>query len=740
MTAALITTGGALINAALQITLLAGLLLIPIKLLRGRAVWRYQLAYSGLVAILALAIVSPWLQTSQFSLLSMQSTLASPVVTADSQGAMQASSGQPNSTPFEEGPVPQAGIEKMLAELMTFMTVGNPQTKGLSAVSLLLMAVSIIWILGVLFALSRLLAGIVALRRLIAQTSRPTPAQDRRLRELTDLVLPSSAEVQFSLSTAVQSPVHVGFFRPLIILPADVVQFCSDEQLQAVIAHEMAHWQRRDNLANLAQGLIVAMFWFHPLVRALDRIASRSREEICDNYVLANLDSISYSETLLWLGARSTPQSAQSKSLPLAVAMFSKAWRLEQRIQELIDENRETTMTLSRTSQLALRFCLLTSALLIASLVIVPSMQVVQAQSTTDAQDVDREQRSPPQARDRESLSTEIFDAVTEIQELMVPRPDEEAPNFEQAKRLLDELYEAEFATANGFEKSTILNFYTNYYLRQQDYPEAARIFRDMLDIDGLREDTELRALRSLGQLYQAMEQWSDSIATFQQWREKSGSEDAVVFRGLSYDHYQLDQFEISRDYWLQYLELREEDEVTRDDLAFLNGLHFKLEDYQSALSLTQEMILRFNSEQDWANLRALYEQIDDQDALAELDPDLGGTLDFNAPEPQIAFASVVPTDGDYLPLLATAPMYPRVAADEGIEGWVLVQFTVNASGAVDEDSITVVDAEPAEVFNATSIRAARNFVFSPRRVAGESVPVPGVQYLFRFRLENDDA
>ena len=151
-------------------------------------------------------------------------------------------------------------------------------------------------------------------------------------------------------------------------------------------------------------------------------------------------------------------------------------------------------------------------------------------------------------------------------------------------------------------------------------------------------------------------------------------------------------------------------------------------------------MILRFDNQTDWDNLRALQRELERMDSLADLDPDLGGTLDLGSPEPEIAFATVIPTDGDYLPLVAIAPMYPRVAADEGTEGWVLLEFTVTPQGDVDEESIAVVDAEPADVFNRTSIRALSDFVFAPRMQDGEAVAVPGVQYLFRFRLEDEDA
>ncbi len=89
------------------------------------------------------------------------------------------------------------------------------------------------------------------------------------------------------------------------------------------------------------------------------------------------------------------------------------------------------------------------------------------------------------------------------------------------------------------------------------------------------------------------------------------------------------------------------------------------------------------------------------------------------------------------LPLVAIAPQYPTRAAQRGIEGWCLVSFTVDGLGNVVDDTITVVDAEPPNVFNRSSTRAAARFKFQPRVEDGQGVAVAGVQYLFRYQLED---
>ena len=103
----------------------------------------------------------------------------------------------------------------------------------------------------------------------------------------------------------------------------------------------------------------------------------------------------------------------------------------------------------------------------------------------------------------------------------------------------------------------------------------------------------------------------------------------------------------------------------------------------------------------------------------------------------ELSNASISATDGDYLPLVAIAPQYPTRAAQRGIQGWCLVSFTVDGLGNVVEETIAVVDAEPPNIFDRSSMRAATRFKFQPRVVDGQGVEVSGVQYLFRYQLED---
>ncbi len=95
--------------------------------------------------------------------------------------------------------------------------------------------------------------------------------------------------------------------------------------------------------------------------------------------------------------------------------------------------------------------------------------------------------------------------------------------------------------------------------------------------------------------------------------------------------------------------------------------------------------------------------------------------------------------DGEILPIVAEPPQYPAGAAQRGIEGWALVEFTVSKEGLVAENSVRVIDAEPKEIFDRSSTRAAERFEFAQPLMNGRPTDIEGVQYLFRYQLEDGD-
>lgn len=91
-------------------------------------------------------------------------------------------------------------------------------------------------------------------------------------------------------------------------------------------------------------------------------------------------------------------------------------------------------------------------------------------------------------------------------------------------------------------------------------------------------------------------------------------------------------------------------------------------------------------------------------------------------------------SDGEYLPIVKVAPIYPRRATSRGIEGYCIVEYTVTKNGSIRDPQ--AVDCQPSGIFERASVKAAEKFKYKPRVVDGEPIEVAGVQNKFTYTLE----
>lgn len=91
--------------------------------------------------------------------------------------------------------------------------------------------------------------------------------------------------------------------------------------------------------------------------------------------------------------------------------------------------------------------------------------------------------------------------------------------------------------------------------------------------------------------------------------------------------------------------------------------------------------------------------------------------------------------EGDYLPIVKVAPIYPQRALSRGIEGFCVVQYTVTRQGTT-RDPFVIEDQCTSSLFHRASVDAALKFKYKPRVIDGEAVEVPGVQNKFTYEIE----
>lgn len=93
--------------------------------------------------------------------------------------------------------------------------------------------------------------------------------------------------------------------------------------------------------------------------------------------------------------------------------------------------------------------------------------------------------------------------------------------------------------------------------------------------------------------------------------------------------------------------------------------------------------------------------------------------------------------DGEYLPIVKVAPIYPRRAQTRGITGYCIVTYTVTTTGAIRDPYVeNESDCSPRGIFERASLKAAAKFKYKPRVVDGQAIEVAGVQNKFTYELE----
>jgi beta-lactamase regulating signal transducer with metallopeptidase domain len=165
--------------------------------------------------------------------------------------------------------------------------------------------VAMAWLAGVFFFSLRAAGGWWVIRRLRQRCSELAPepilSMCLALRERMGI----RRVVRFCASTAVEAPAVLGWFRPIVLLPLASLSGLSLEQLEAVIAHELAHIQRLDAFVNLLQVAVETLLFYHPAVWWVNRVIRTEREHCCDDVAVeVRGDALDYARALALMEER----------------------------------------------------------------------------------------------------------------------------------------------------------------------------------------------------------------------------------------------------------------------------------------------------------------------------------------------------------------------------------------------------------------------------------------------------
>jgi Zn-dependent protease with chaperone function/ABC-type amino acid transport substrate-binding protein len=182
--------------------------------------------------------------------------------------------------------------------------------------SQLLPWLDVAWSLGVACFSTRTIAGWGLLQRLRKQAlvEAPEGVSVNFTRLCNRLGI--QRRVSLLISEHIQGPLAMGIVRAVILLPASTLMALSPEQLEAVLAHELAHIRRADYFWNLVQTTVETLFFFHPAVWWLGHRVRHHRELCCDDLAVQSCgDAVLYATALLRL------EEQRSRQLNLAMAL-----------------------------------------------------------------------------------------------------------------------------------------------------------------------------------------------------------------------------------------------------------------------------------------------------------------------------------------------------------------------------------------------------------------------------------
>jgi len=318
------TLGWTLLHFIWQGAALAALFAVVVAACRSAAA-RYALAVGALVLMmLAPVLTFAWL---------LQET--SPAVRSGAQAAL--------------AKVGTAGQRTIVAA-----NAGAPAAEVAGETPAAMLWLVELWFLGVLLLSLRTAGGLFVIERMRRKELRPI-GRELYLRCIAlQLRMGLERVVRYCECERLEAPVVLGWFRPVVLLPIKALTGLNEEQIEAVIAHELAHIRRLDCFVNLFQIAAETLLFYHPAVWWVSQRIRAEREHCCDDEAIAICgDAVNY--------ARALTLMEEWRTAP-ALLMAANRSPLAERVLRLLGLNGATGRT--RMAGLGMSFVCLAGALL----------------------------------------------------------------------------------------------------------------------------------------------------------------------------------------------------------------------------------------------------------------------------------------------------------------------------------------------------------------------------------------
>ena len=218
-----------------------------------------------------------------------------------------------------------------------------------------------IWLAGVVLLSSRLLVSWMRARRLARDGAEEASEQWQLVAARLSDALGLRRAVRLVESAAVEVPSVIGSLRPVILIPASALTGMTPDQIEMVLAHELAHIRRHDFFVNLLQAMVETLMFYHPAVWWMSRRVRIERENCCDDLAVAVCGNpLQY--------ARALTRLEELRAHAPAMTVAANGGSLIERIRRLVAERAESTGSSSRWAAAVAMLSIVVIALAVPSL------------------------------------------------------------------------------------------------------------------------------------------------------------------------------------------------------------------------------------------------------------------------------------------------------------------------------------------------------------------------------------
>lgn len=317
---------------AFIITLITGVLLIALQQKASKV--RYMIAHSGLWAILAAALIT-------FCIYYDFSRSPSGLVVIPEIENLP-------TTLFVENTVSEdiASVSPLAFSWQGFKNYCNNN----------MYIIVTLWFMGVVAFLMKILGSISYVYYLRNRMNFPADEYWQETLDGLRQKIKLSQYVELVESALVRSPIVVGHLKPMILFPIGAINRLSNHEVEAILAHELAHVLRHDYLFNILQNVIEALFYFHPAVWWLSSQIRTERENCCDDVAISICgNAVTYAKSLVSV----QEMAFYSPQLAMAFAGNSRKKQLLLRVQRILNQPKSTINIMEKFASTSILLLLL---------------------------------------------------------------------------------------------------------------------------------------------------------------------------------------------------------------------------------------------------------------------------------------------------------------------------------------------------------------------------------------------